>query len=114
MGTKVGYPNCRPSEVGPMMNTTSHGGKGRKKNQASMASPDEGRKDKKGRENWKDAWVMQLIHICGTMHDDFGKPPKQDVDLWSKVVTQLASLFPECDKDDQACSKKTGTRVRCV
>ncbi|MCO5580791.1 hypothetical protein L7F22_034662 [Adiantum nelumboides] len=42
------------------------------------------------------------------MHSEFGKTLKQGVDLWSKVATQLASLFPECDKDRQACRKKWG------
>ncbi|MCO5550018.1 hypothetical protein L7F22_003495 [Adiantum nelumboides] len=42
------------------------------------------------------------------MHDDFKKTPKQSVDLWSKVATQLAFLFLDCDKDGQACKKKWG------
>ncbi|MCO5603771.1 hypothetical protein L7F22_057923 [Adiantum nelumboides] len=79
--------------------------KGRMKAQVSL---EDTTKEKKGRENWKDAWMVQLIHICGAMHAEFGKTPKQGIDLWSKVATQLASLFPDCDKDGQACRKKWG------
>ncbi|MCO5605238.1 hypothetical protein L7F22_059418 [Adiantum nelumboides] len=75
------------------------GVKGRKKTQPHKAGTDENNKEKKGRENWKDTWVVQLIHVRGAMHNEFGKTPKQGVDLWSKVATQLASLFPDCDKN---------------
>eukprot|EP00250_Pteridium_aquilinum_P028286 c36903_g1_i1 orf=99-665(-) len=64
-------------------------------------------KDKK-RENWKDAWVAQLIHIHGSMNDSFSKAPKQGVDQWEKVAMQLASLFPDCDKDSESCRKRWG------
>ncbi|MCO5577712.1 hypothetical protein L7F22_031544 [Adiantum nelumboides] len=79
--------------------------KRRKKDQSNSADLDDN-KEKKSRESWKDTWVVQLIHICGAKHGEFGRPPKQGVDLWSKVATKLASLFPECDKDGQACRKK--------
>ncbi|MCO5562199.1 hypothetical protein L7F22_056843 [Adiantum nelumboides] len=81
--------------------------KRRKKGQSNIADLDDN-KEKKSRESWKDAWVVQLIHIRGARHGEFGRPPKQGVDLWSKVATELASLFPECDKDGEACKKKWG------
>ncbi|MCO5572028.1 hypothetical protein L7F22_025779 [Adiantum nelumboides] len=81
--------------------------KRRKKGQSNIADLDDN-KEKKSRESWKDAWVVQLIHIHGARHGEFGRLPKQGVDLWSKVATELASLFPECDKDGEACRKKWG------
>ncbi|MCO5559092.1 hypothetical protein L7F22_012684 [Adiantum nelumboides] len=82
------------------------GVKGKKKTQTHKAGINENNKEKKGRENWKDAWLVELIHVCEAMHNKFGKTPKQGVYLWSKVATQLASLFLHCDKDGQACKKK--------
>ncbi|MCO5613095.1 hypothetical protein L7F22_067369 [Adiantum nelumboides] len=81
--------------------------KRRKKGQSNNADLEDN-KEKKSRESWKDGWVVQLIHIRGAKHGEFGRPPKQGGDLWSKVATELASLFPECDKDGQACRKKWG------
>ncbi|MCO5586972.1 hypothetical protein L7F22_040917 [Adiantum nelumboides] len=61
-------------EVGTDMG--EKGVKGRKKTQPHKAVTDENNKEKKGGENWKDAWVVQLIHVRGAMHDDLGKTPK--------------------------------------
>ncbi|MCO5550863.1 hypothetical protein L7F22_004357 [Adiantum nelumboides] len=81
--------------------------KRQKKDQSNNADLDDN-KEKTSRESWKDASVVQFIHIRGARHGEFGRPPKQGVDLWSKVATELASLFPECDKDGQACRKNGG------
>ncbi|MCO5595741.1 hypothetical protein L7F22_049788 [Adiantum nelumboides] len=63
--------------------------KRRKKDQSNSADLDDN-KEKKSIQSWKDAWVVQLIHIRGARHGEFGRPPKQGVDLWSKVTTELA------------------------
>ncbi|MCO5560752.1 hypothetical protein L7F22_014372 [Adiantum nelumboides] len=60
------------------------------------------------REHWKEHWIIQLIHVRCGMNNEFTRAHKQGVDLWSKVSIQLASLYSDCDKDEESCRKRWG------
>ncbi|MCO5547201.1 hypothetical protein L7F22_000646 [Adiantum nelumboides] len=55
---------------------------------------------------WLDFWVDQRIHVRGAMNDEFNNPGKQGINLWAKVATKLAGIYPEFDKDSESCRKK--------
>lgn len=55
---------------------------------------------------WQDFWVDQLIHVRGGMSEEFNNPGKQGVNLWAKVATKLAGIYPDFDKDSESCRKK--------
>ncbi|MCO5602182.1 hypothetical protein L7F22_056310 [Adiantum nelumboides] len=57
---------------------------------------------------WRDYWVISLIHEHGGINDDFNKPQKQGMDLWSKVANKLALSYSDLDKASEACPKKWG------
>ncbi|MCO5580529.1 hypothetical protein L7F22_034397 [Adiantum nelumboides] len=48
----------------------------------------------------------QLIHVRGAMNEEFNNPGKQGVNLWAKVATKLAGIYPDFDKDSESCRKK--------
>ncbi|MCO5572388.1 hypothetical protein L7F22_026142 [Adiantum nelumboides] len=63
------------------------------------------------------AWEMKMmtsrervngsIDTCqGGMNEVFNNPVKQGVNLWAKVATQLATTYPDLDKDSESCRKK--------
>ncbi|KAI5075864.1 hypothetical protein GOP47_0009940 [Adiantum capillus-veneris] len=62
----------------------------------------------KSKDQWKDIWVDQLIHVREGMHEEFNNPQKQGINLWAKVVARLASTYHDFDKDSEACRKKWG------
>lgn len=66
----------------------------------------DGHVEKQSIARWKDAWVIQLIHIRGRMHKVFSSPQKQRVDLWQAVKNEMAKTCCEFDKDSEACRKK--------
>ncbi|KAH7446702.1 hypothetical protein KP509_01G069300 [Ceratopteris richardii] len=66
-----------------------------------LGDEEDGKKSK-----WRDHWVDQLIHIRGGMSEEFNNQSKQGVNLWAKVSTKLASMYPDFDKDSEACRKK--------
>ncbi|MCO5557926.1 hypothetical protein L7F22_011499 [Adiantum nelumboides] len=55
---------------------------------------------------WLDFWVDQLIHVRGAMNEEFNNLGKQGINLWAKVATKLAGIYPEFDKDSESCCKK--------
>ncbi|KAI5080329.1 hypothetical protein GOP47_0005808 [Adiantum capillus-veneris] len=55
---------------------------------------------------WKDDWVVSLIHLRGSMDDEFMKPQKPGIDMWSKVSSQLAEAHEDFDKNSESCRKK--------
>lgn len=55
---------------------------------------------------WKDDWVVSLIHLRGSMDEEFMKPQKPGIDMWSKVSSQLAEAHEDFDKNSESCRKK--------
>ncbi|MCO5602500.1 hypothetical protein L7F22_056632 [Adiantum nelumboides] len=55
---------------------------------------------------WKDHWVVSLCHERGALQDEFNKPQKRRIDLWSRIANCLAALYSDFDKDSEACRKK--------
>eukprot|EP00250_Pteridium_aquilinum_P033571 c5862_g1_i1 orf=36-920(+) len=67
-------------------------------------SPASGDKHFKGA--WKDEWVVSLIHLRGSMDDEFMKPQKSGLDLWTRVCTGMAEAHGDFDKNSESCRKK--------
>ncbi|KAH7447829.1 hypothetical protein KP509_01G123200 [Ceratopteris richardii] len=55
---------------------------------------------------WKDDWVVSLIHLRGSMDEEFLKPQKPGIDMWSRVSSQLAEAHEDFDKNSESCRKK--------
>lgn len=55
---------------------------------------------------WKDHWVAMLVELRGCMNDEFMKPQKQGVDMWTRVATEIAAACDGFDKDSESCRKK--------
>ena len=55
---------------------------------------------------WKDEWVASLIHLRGSMNDEFNKPQKSGLDVWSRLTAQMTETHKGFDKNSESCRKK--------
>ncbi|MCO5602628.1 hypothetical protein L7F22_056762 [Adiantum nelumboides] len=65
---------------------------------------EEGEQHTKGQ--WKEFWADQLIHVREGMSKEVNNPQKQEINLWAKIASRLASTYHDFDKDSGACRKK--------
>lgn len=62
--------------------------------------------DKHFKGAWKDEWVVSLIHLRGSMDEEFVKPQKSGLDLWTRVCTGMTEAHEDFDKNSESCRKK--------
>jgi hypothetical protein len=61
---------------------------------------------------WKDNWVLQLIEQRAQMKEQFDAPPKQGVDLWTKVAAEVLANCPDFNKNAKACRKRFAKELK--
>ncbi|MCO5594624.1 hypothetical protein L7F22_048657 [Adiantum nelumboides] len=62
--------------------------------------------DKHFKGAWKDEWVVSLIHLRGSLDDEFVKPLKSGADLWTRICTGMSEAHGDFDKNSESCRKK--------
>jgi hypothetical protein len=61
---------------------------------------------------WKDEWVAQLIEQRALMKAAFDAPPKQGVNLWTKVAAEVLANCPDFNKNAEACRKRFAQELK--
>lgn len=73
---------------------------------AAKGSDSPASSDKQSKVAWTDEWVVSLIHLRGSMDDEFMKPQKSGLDLWTRVCTGMTEAHEDFDKNGESCRKK--------
>ncbi|KAH6556706.1 hypothetical protein KP509_1Z161000 [Ceratopteris richardii] len=73
---------------------------------ASRGSESPASADKHFKGAWKDEWVTSLIHLRGSMDDEFSKPQRSGLDLWTRICTGMSEAHNDFDKNNESCRKK--------
>jgi hypothetical protein len=63
---------------------------------------------------WKDEWVVQLIEQRALMKQQFDAPPKQGVDLWTRVAAEVLANCPDFKKNCYDCAWLSLTALSTV
>ncbi|KAI5065326.1 hypothetical protein GOP47_0020021 [Adiantum capillus-veneris] len=92
--TRSSFPSQEPVQNGELVLDATRGSE-------SPASAD---KHYKGA--WKDEWVVSLIHLRGSLDDEFVKPLKSGLDLWTRICTGMSEAHADFDKNSESCRKK--------
>ncbi|GAQ84888.1 hypothetical protein KFL_002110010 [Klebsormidium nitens] len=60
---------------------------------------------------WKDEWIHQLIEQRALMQAQFDAP-KQGVDLWTRVATEVLANCPDFNKNAESCRKRFAKELK--